>query len=203
MLLFPAFLKLAGRRCLVVGAGRTGEEKIAGLLAAEAQVHVVSPKATPRVHAWARAAKIRWDGRAFRPADLRGVFLAVAATSSPRLHAQIYAQAKRRGVLCNVADDPEHCDFYYGSVVRRGSLQIAISTGGRSPALAQRLRKRLEKEFGTEYQDWLEEIGEQRKQLFAKGVSPSQRKALVRRLASEESFEKFLEHWKPGRKPIR
>jgi precorrin-2 dehydrogenase / sirohydrochlorin ferrochelatase len=202
MLLFPAFLKLAGRRCLVVGAGRIAEEKIQGLLRAEAQVRVVSPNATPRVRAWARAAKIRWDARAFRPSDLRDIFLVVAATSSPRLHAQIYGQAKRRRVLCNVVDDPEHCDFYYGSAVRRGSLQIAISTGGHSPALAQRLRKRLEKEFGTEYEDWLEEIGKRRKQLFAKGLSPSRRKALLHGLASEESFEKFLERRKPRRKAV-
>ncbi len=200
MLLFPAFLKLAGRRCLVVGAGRIAEEKIQGLLRAEAQVRVVSPNATPRVRAWARAAKIRWDARAFRPADLRDIFLVVAATSSPQLHAQIYEQAKRRRVLCNVVDDPEHCDFYYGSVVRRGLLQIVISTGGHSPALAQRLRKRLEKEFGTEYEGWLEEIGKRRKQLFAKGLSPSRRKALLHRLASPESFEKFLKRRKHRRK---
>jgi precorrin-2 dehydrogenase/sirohydrochlorin ferrochelatase len=200
MLLFPAFLKLAGRRCLVVGGGRVAEEKIQGLLRAEAQVLVVAPSATGRIRTWADAAKISWIPREFRPADLRGAFLLVAATSSPGLHARIYAQAKRLGVLCNVVDDPEHSDFYYGSVVRRGSLQIAISTGGHSPALARRLRRQLEGEFGTAYEEWLEEIGAIRKQLLAKRLSPRLRKALLHQLASDESFQRFLERRKSGKK---
>ena len=200
MILFPAFLKLAGRRCLVVGAGRVAQEKIEGLLRAEADVRVVAPRATRWIRRWARAGKIRWDARKFRSSDLRGAFLVVAATSTPPLHAEIYKQARRRGVLCNVVDDPEHCDFYYGSVVRRGSLQIAISTGGHSPALAQRLRKRLEREFGVEYAEWLEEIGAARERLFAKSIPPERRKALLHRLANEISFDKFLRRRKRKRK---
>ena len=200
MILFPAFLKLAGRRCLVVGAGRVAQEKIEGLLRAEADVRVVAPRATRWIQRWARAGEIRWDVRKFRSSDLRGAFLVVAATSAPALHAEIYKQARRRRFLCNVVDDPEHCDFYYGSVVRRGSLQIAISTGGHSPALAQRLRKRLEREFGTEYAEWLEEIGAARKTLFAKSISPRRRKALLQRLASEFSFDEFLRRRERKRK---
>jgi precorrin-2 dehydrogenase / sirohydrochlorin ferrochelatase len=192
MILFPAFLKLAGRRCLVVGAGPMAEEKIAGLLRAGADLRVVAPEATPRIRGLARAKEIRWDARAFRASDLSGVFLAVVATSSSSVHAQIYRHAKRRGVLCNVVDDPQHCDFYYGSVVRRGVLQIAISTGGHSPALAQRLRKKLEKEFGAEYEEWLKELGKVRKQLFAKKITPERRRALLHKIASEASFEEFL-----------
>ncbi|MGC2331360.1 MAG: bifunctional precorrin-2 dehydrogenase/sirohydrochlorin ferrochelatase [Candidatus Acidiferrales bacterium] len=192
MILFPAFLKLAGRRCLVVGAGPVAEEKIEGLLRAGADVRVVAPDATRRIREFARAKKIRWNQRAFRASDLSGAFLIVAATSSPSLHAQIYRQAQRRGLLCNVADDPEHCDFYYGSVVRRGELQIAISTGGHSPALAQRLRKRLEREFGAEYKEWLKELGKMREWLFAKKITPGRRRALLHELASEASFEDFL-----------
>lgn len=192
MILFPAFLKLAGRRCIVVGAGPVAEEKIAGLLRAGADVRVVAPEATRRIRELARKKKIRWDERSFRASDLSGAFLAVAATSSPSLHAQIYRQAKRRGVLCNVVDDPEHCDFYYGSVVRRGMLQIAISTGGHSPALAQRLRKKMEREFGAEYEEWLKELGKIRKRLFAKKMTPERRRGLLHGLASEASFEEFL-----------
>jgi len=192
MILFPAFLKLAGRRCLVVGAGRVAQEKIEGLLRADADIRVVAPQATRRIQSWAHAGKIRWDARQFRRSDLSRAFLVVAATSSPSLHADIYKQAQRHGVLCNVVDDPEHCDFYYGSVVRRGSLQIAISTGGHSPALAQRLRKRLESEFSAEYAAWLEEIGAARKRLFAKSIPPKRRKALLHRLAGEFSFDDFL-----------
>ena len=192
MILFPAFLKLAGRRCLVVGAGPVAEEKIEGLLRAGAEVRVVAPEATRRIRELARKRKIRWDERVFRAPDLGGALLAVAATSSPSLHARIYRLAQRRGVLCNVVDDPEHCDFYYGSVVRRGELQIAISTGGHSPALAQRLRKEMEKKFGAEYKEWLKELGKIRKRLFAKKVTPERRRALLHGLASEASFQEFL-----------
>jgi precorrin-2 dehydrogenase / sirohydrochlorin ferrochelatase len=200
MVLFPAFLKIRGRRCIVVGGGPVAEEKVRGILRGDAEVSVVAPAATAHIRAWARARRLKWIPREFRAADLRGAFLVVAATSSPALDARIYAEAKRRGVLCNVVDDPERCDFYYGSVVRRGSLQIAISTGGHSPALAQRLRKRLEKEFGSEYREWLEEIGSIRKQLFKKRISPQRRKALLHQLASEKSFEDFLERRKGNRK---
>jgi len=200
MILFPAFLKLAGRRCLVVGAGPIAQEKTEGLLRAGATVRVVAPQATRKIQAWARAGKIRWDARKFRSSDLSGAFLVVAATSSPALHDQIFNQAQRRGVLCNVVDDPERCDFYYGSVVRRGSLQIAISTGGHSPALAQRLRKRFEREFGAEYEHWLEEIGAARKRLFAKSIPPERRKTLLHRLASEFSFDEFLRRQKRKQK---
>jgi len=192
MILFPAFLKLAGRRCLVVGAGPVAEEKIEGLLRAGAEVRVVAPEATRRIREFARKKKLRWDRRAFRASDLGRAFLVVAATSSPLLHAQIYRQAQRRRVLCNVVDDPEHCDFYYGSVVRRGELQIAISTAGHSPALAQRLRKKLEEEFGAEYEEWLKELGKMRQRLFAKKMPAERRRALLHRLASEASFEEFL-----------
>jgi len=191
MLLFPAFLKLAGRRCLVVGAGRVAGEKIEGLLRAEATVSVVAPSATRQVRTWARAGRIVWKDRRFRPSDLVGIFLTVVATSSPHLQREIYKQARRRGILCNVVDDPEHCDFYYGATVRRGSLQIAISTGGLSPALAQRIRKQLEQEFGSEYEDWLEEIGAVRKRLLAKLVPPARRKTLLHHLASEQSLDRF------------
>ena len=196
MILFPAFLKLEGRRCLVVGAGPVAEEKIEGLLRAGAKVRAVAPRATARIRAWARARKIRWEQREFRASgplsDLANVFLVVAATSSPALHARIYRQARRRAVLCNVVDDPEHCDFYYGSVVRRGALQIAISTAGHSPALAQRLRKQIEQEFGEEYELWLEELGKARKKLFGKAISSERRRVLLHRLASQASFEDFL-----------
>jgi precorrin-2 dehydrogenase/sirohydrochlorin ferrochelatase len=190
--LFPAFLKLAKRRCLVVGAGAVGEEKIGGLLRAGADVFVVAPRATARVRAWAAAGNVQWEPRNFRPADMQGAFVVVAATSSAELHERIFRLARRRGVLCNVVDDPVRCDFYYGSVVKRGSLQIAISTGGLSPALAQRLRKQFEEKFGAEYELWVEELGNTRERLFAKKIEPQRRKSLLHRLASELSFEEFL-----------
>ena len=189
---FPIFLKLAGRRCLVVGAGPVGEAKIESLLLASADVRVVAPHATQVVRAWARAGRVRWDVRDFRPSDLDGVFLVVAATSSAELHERIFQGAGRRGVLCNVVDDPARCDFYYPSVVRRGPLQIAISTCGRSPALAQRLKKQLEQQFGPEYEAWVGQLGQARQKLLARAIDPERRRRLLHRLASRRAFDAFL-----------
>lgn len=190
--LFPAFLKLAGRKCLVVGAGQVGQSKIEGLLATGAEITVVSPRATDAVRAWAEAGKLGWHARSFEPADLESTFLAVVATSSPLLNEYIFQEARRRGALCNVVDDPAHCDFYYPAVVRRGALQIAISTDGKSPALAQRLRKKLEEEFDPSYASWIEELGKVRQQLFARAMDPEERRRLLHDLASTVSFEGFV-----------
>lgn len=190
--LFPLFLKLKKRKCLVVGAGEIGQCKIAGLLETGADVHVVAPVATERVQAWARNRQVRWSQRTFRDSDLTGCFLIVAATSSSELHKRIFRLAQQRGVLCNVVDVPELCDFYYPAVVRRGALQIAVSTSGESPALAQRLRKRLEREFGPEYAAWLKELGKSRRTLNITSEDASDRKIKLHSIASEESFRTFL-----------
>lgn len=189
--LFPLFLKLSGRRCLVVGAGPVGESKIAGLLLAGTRVQVVAPRATPQIRAWARTKKIEWKRRGFERSDLDKMFLVVAATSSGKLHEKIFREARRRGVLCNVVDDPLHCDFYYPAVVHRGALQIAISTSGRSPALAQRLKKVLERQFGEEYEAWIKQLGRARKKLFSQAIDPAERRKLLHHQASEESYQAF------------
>lgn len=197
--LFPIFLKLEGQRCLVVGAGDVAESKIAGLLEAAAKVRVVAPEATPLVQSWAAAGQIEWLARPCEPSDLDGMFLVVAATFSTELHEQIHAEAQRRGVLCNVVDVPELCDFYYPAVARRGALQIAVSTSGQSPALAQRLRKELEEQFGPEYEVWLQQLGEEREKLFAAAMDPEERKRLMHDLASADAFKSFLRKHKPKR----
>jgi precorrin-2 dehydrogenase / sirohydrochlorin ferrochelatase len=196
--LFPMFLKLEKRACLVVGAGSVGESKIASLLTAGASIRVVAPEATELVQSWARKRKVAWQKREFRSSDLAGVFLIVAATSSTALHKRIYREAQRRGVLCNVVDVPRLCDFYYPAVVRRGALQIAISTAGRSPALAQRLRKELEKQFGPEYEDWLDHVGNVRDKVQGKKLDAERRKELLHLLVSKKGFNTFL---KANRKP--
>ena len=136
--LFPMFLKLAGKECLVVGAGKVGEPKISGLVDTGATIHVVAIEAGTQVREWADAGKIKLELRAFSAHDLDGKFLAVVATASNSLNELIYREAQRRGVLCNVVDVPRFCDFFYPAIVRRGALQIAVSTSGRSPSLAQR-----------------------------------------------------------------
>jgi len=187
--LFPMFLKLAGRDVLVVGAGRIGEPKIESLLRAEAKVRVVAPDVTRKVAGHARAGRIVWEAREFMPADLDGTFLVIAATSSSEVNHEVFREAQRRNVLANVVDDPEHCDFYYPAVVHRGKLQIAISTGGQSPSLAQRLRKELEQQYGPEYESFVEEIGKKRRNILASPLSRRRRKSLLHRLAGRDSFE--------------
>jgi precorrin-2 dehydrogenase/sirohydrochlorin ferrochelatase len=202
-ILFPLFLKLEGRRCLVVGAGAVGEGKIDGLLESEAEIRVVAPKATERVRRWASAGRIRWLRRKFRDSDLDGCFCVVAATNSNHLHEKIFRLARQRGVLCNVVDVPELCDFYYPAVVRRGALQIAISTSGESPALAQRLRKKLEKQFGPEYSEWVEQIGSSRRKLNAASQDAEEKKSRLHSMASEHSFRIFQREFRRERRGIR
>jgi precorrin-2 dehydrogenase / sirohydrochlorin ferrochelatase len=189
--LFPMFLKLAERPCLVVGAGNIAESKIASLLEADARVRVVAPEATQQVRSWARSKRIEWHQRRFHASDLEEMFLVVAATSSRELHEQVFKEAARGGVLCNIVDVPELCDFYYPAVVQRGALQIAVSTAGQSPALAQRLRKELEEQFGPEYGEWLEHLGEAREKLFSETMDPEERKKLLHEQASKEALNAF------------
>jgi precorrin-2 dehydrogenase/sirohydrochlorin ferrochelatase len=194
--LFPLFLKLERRRCLVIGAGEIGEPKIASLLAAKGSVEVVAPHATKKVEEWAQGRKIQWLKREFDDSDLEGCFLVIVATSSHELQKRIHRLAKQHGVLCNVVDVPELCDFYYPAVVKRGALQIAISTGGESPALAQRLRKELDAQFGPEYGDWLAELGEARKTIRAEVADGAAQKAKLHESASAQSFQEFLKRRK-------
>src|SRR5271166_2672937 len=190
--LFPMFMKLEGKRCLVVGAGRIGEPKITSLLDTGARVHVIAIEASEAVRTWAKAGRIILELRTFAAEDLEATFLAIVATASRDLNASIYNEAQRRGVLCNVVDVPEHCDFYYPAVVRRGDLQIAISTNGQSPSLAQKLRQQLERQFGPGYAAWVEQLGETRRLILASGLDQQRKLDLLHSLASREAFEAEL-----------
>jgi uroporphyrin-III C-methyltransferase / precorrin-2 dehydrogenase / sirohydrochlorin ferrochelatase len=189
--LFPLFLKLAGRPCLVVGGGPIAEGKMEGLVRCGAEVRVVAPEATQGIREAASLGGLVWEQREFLPSDLAGMFLVVAATDSAELHEDIFRSCQQAGILCNAVDEPQRCDFYYPSVVRRGALQIAISTAGNSPFLAQRLRRELEERFGPEYADWLEEIGRQRQELFRRDISAENRRAILKELSSERAFAEF------------
>src|SRR5580693_75499 len=191
--LFPMFVKLEGKRCLVVGAGKVGDPKIAGLIETGARVHVVALEASEAVHQWARTGRITLEIRAFTPADLDGTFLAIVATASRDLNSSIYHQAQQRGILCNVVDVPEYCDFYYPAVVRRGDLQVAISTNGQSPSLAQKLRQQLERQFGPGYARWVAELGETRKLVLASDLDLKRKSDLLHSLASREALKAALE----------
>ena len=196
--LFPMFVKLEGRRVLVVGAGKVGESKIASLLDTGAQIKVIALKASETVWGWATDGRIELESRAFAASDLRGMFLAVAATSSPIVNELIFSEAQRLDVLCNVVDVPEQCDFFYPAVVNRGDLQIAVSTAGQSPSLAQRIRQQLEKQYGPGYAEWAAELGATRREVLKSYLSPQQKRELLQSLASREAFEAALE-----REPIQ
>ena len=187
--MFPIFLKLESRPCLVVGAGTVAEGKIQGLLAERASVKVVAPEATAQIRQLASAGSIDWRQREFESSDLEGKFLVIVATSSREVNTRIFTEARAQSILCNAVDDPQNCDFYYPAVVRRGDLQVAISTGGQSPALAQRIRQELEQQFGPEYESWVAELGKQREELAATDLDPEVRKRILHELASRTSFE--------------
>jgi precorrin-2 dehydrogenase/sirohydrochlorin ferrochelatase len=193
--LFPVFLKLSRQRCLMVGAGKTIEEKLPTLLRCGACVTVVAPIATPKIQRWAESEKLAWIKRRFEPHDLDDVFLCVVATSSKALNESIFKEAQQRGVLCNVVRDGAFCNFYYPAVVKRGPLQIAISTAGHSGALAQRLRQELEKEFGPEWENWLRWLGEARSSLYDDALSPRQRRTMLHKLASRKTQEEMFRRW--------
>ena len=190
--LFPMFMKLDGKRCLVVGAGNVGAPKIARLVETGARVSVIALEAREEIKKLATENKIALELRTFEVNDLDGKFLAVVAAASPTLNRAIYEEAQRRGVLCNVVDVPELCDFYYPAVMQRGDLQIAISTNGQSPSLAQKLRQQLEKQFGLGYARWVAELGATRRLVLASSLSPEHKRELLHSLASLEAFEAAL-----------
>lgn len=192
MSLFPIFVKLQDRLVVVVGGGAVAEGKIRALLEAGARVRIIAPEITQKISDWRDKGRVEWQAKAFETGDLEGAMLVIAATSAPGVNEAVYRDAERLGILCNAVDDIEHCHFYYGSIVQRGDLQIAISTNGKSPALAQRLRKDLEAQFGPEYDLWLEWLGTARELLRAGSDNPDSTKLLLHHLASRPMFERFL-----------
>lgn len=183
MSLFPIFLKLDGRPCLVVGAGVVALEKITSLLQAAANIYVVAPDSCAAVEQLASSGQITFDRRPFQEDDVEGKTLIVTATNSREVNRAVFLAAQRRGILCNSADDPPNCDFYFASIVQRGPLQIAISTAGESPALAQRLRREIDAQLPPDIARWLAEVGALRREILAVHPPGEERKALLHRLA--------------------
>jgi siroheme synthase-like protein len=168
---YPVNLLVAGRRCVVVGAGRVAARKIDALLGAGADVVVVAPEVGPEVRGWADGGRVTLLERAFDPSDLDGAWLATTATGVPGVDHAVFVAGEARTVWVNSADDPANCSFTLTSVVRQGDLVVTIGTGGRSPALATWLRKRFGEELGPEYATLLDMLSEAREQLRADGRS--------------------------------
>lgn len=166
---FPVSLQLADKSCLVVGGGEVAARKAASLAACGALLTVISPALCPELAREAEAGRLAWIAREYRPGDLSGAFLVIAATDDPAVQERIFQEAEEHNLLLNVADVPKWCNVILPAVVRRGELTVAISTGGRSPALARSLRRRLEREFGREYEVLLELLGALRGLILARG----------------------------------
>src|ERR1017187_7570934 len=186
MSLFPIFLKLTGRLAIVIGAGNLAESKIESLQAANASVTVIAPAASARIVAMVGAGEVTWHKREYAAGDLAGQFLVVAATDNPAVNRAVFAEAEAAGILINAVDDPPFCDFYFPSVVRRGDLQIAISTAGESPALARRLRKEINALLPLDAGDWLAELGNLRSRVLEMEPLNAAGKELLHQLASRE-----------------
>ena len=201
---YPVFLDIRRRRCLVVGGGQVARRKAESLLEGGAEVSVISPKLCPGLAELGEGGRITLIQRQYRDGDLEGAFLAIAATDDSETNARVAMEARSGGVLVNVVDDAARSDFIAPSCLRRGDVVIAVSTSGSSPALARRLRTRLEEEFGNEYAALAEVVGQVRAELKRRGTAVSAdawQQALeldalaemVRRGAVEQARERLLE----------
>ena len=187
MSLFPIFLKMTGRPCLVIGAGNLAESKIESLRAAEAAVTVIAPYASPAIEEMAASGEVLWHPREYRAGDVApDTFLVVTATDVPEVNRAVYLEATSKSIICNAVDDPPYCDFYFPSIVKRGELQIAISTAGASPALAQRLRKEFNAALPLDVGAWLGELGNLRREVLQLEPLNEMRKQLLHTLATRE-----------------
>jgi uroporphyrin-III C-methyltransferase / precorrin-2 dehydrogenase / sirohydrochlorin ferrochelatase len=183
MTLLPIFLKLDGRPGLLVGAGTVALDKIGSLLKTGIRLRVVAPRAHGEILRLAAEDKLEWIERSFEPTDLDGNFVVIAATDSPEVNAAVYQSAIERGILCNSVDDIPNCDFFFGSIVSRGDLQIAISTAGESPAFAQRLRREIDEQLPADLGPWLANLGDLRRKVLATHPRSEERKLLLHELA--------------------
>lgn len=169
--LYIACLNLAGQRCLVVGGGRIGLEKIQGLLVCEADVVVVAPQVDPGVRSLSDGGDVVWIAKTFETADLGGSLLVIAATADTAVNTAVYEAARERSMLVNVVDVPALCNFVLPAISRRGPIAVAVSTSGASPALAKRLRREIEERVGDEYAQLASLLDEQRE--WAKSTLPT------------------------------
>jgi precorrin-2 dehydrogenase / sirohydrochlorin ferrochelatase len=189
--LYPLFLKLRGKRCLIIGGGGVAYRKTLDLLECGADVTMVAEKPIKESYDLAQKGEIKLSSRVFRKEDIKGMFIVFAATDDNAVNAEIAALAQREGILVNVVDDPARCDFLSGSVVRRGPLRIAISTSGSSPLIAQKIRCELEKRYDETYGDFIHIAGEIRKNILSSGCMEDKIKLSLDWLAEENAFKLY------------
>ncbi|HUW82294.1 MAG TPA: bifunctional precorrin-2 dehydrogenase/sirohydrochlorin ferrochelatase [Phycisphaerae bacterium] len=190
MTLYPIFLDLQGRDCIVVGGGKVATRKAGALQAAGAQVHVVSPKLDAAMET---LSGVTCHRQPYHPSVLEGACIVIACTDDPAVNDRVYEDCRAKGIWCNVVDDPLRCDFHVPAVVYRGRLQIAVSTGAASPSLAGTIRRRLAEQFGPEFEPWLEALWQARQQALHRINDPARRRAVLQTLGSDESLERLMQ----------
>lgn len=187
--LFPVFLSLSGKECLVVGGGQVAERKIADLLECEANINVISPTAGDLIRLWSNQGLINWQAREIEESDLNNIFLAFVATNNMHTNQMVANWCRERGIMVNAVDDPPNCDFYVPAVVRRNSLIVAISTEGKSPMFARRLREQLEELIGEEYGEFVDFLGELREPVKQAVSDIEERKRIFAALADSDILD--------------
>jgi siroheme synthase-like protein len=190
---YPVYIEMRDQPCLVIGGGKVAEGKVDGLLSVRAHVTVISPELTPHLHLLTAQKQITYMARTYQPGDLAGAFMVICATDQPVINHQVWQEATTNHQLVNVVDDTPRCNFIAPSILRKGDLTIAISTSGRAPALAVRLKERLQRELGPEYGRFLELAGELREPLAQHIPDFETRKALWYDLVDSEILDALAE----------
>ncbi len=183
---YPVNLDIKDRKCLVIGGGDVGTRKVITLLECMASVTVVSPDASEKLLKLAGSDMITLIKRSYIESDLEGMFLVICATDDEELNRQVSRDAENLNILCNIADRPEACNFILPALMKRGDLVIAVSTSGKSPAFAKKIRKDLEKQYGVEYADFLKLMGAIRKKLLRNSHEPEEHKPLFEKLINKD-----------------
>jgi precorrin-2 dehydrogenase/sirohydrochlorin ferrochelatase len=201
---YPVFLDISNRPCTVVGGGLVAERKVWRLLISGALVTVVSPCLTPTLEALEREGKIKVHRSEYDSAYIKGAFLVIGATDRPDVNERIFQDGRKAGILVNIVDDPERCDFILPSVMEQGDLTIAVSTAGKSPALARKIRQDLAEIFGPEYARLTEILGRIREENRGKEPDGEKRTEMYSRLVSSEILKEIREkRWDRVKEIIR
>lgn len=188
MSLYPMYVNLTDKRCLVVGAGKVAERKIASLIKAAARVTVVSPTSTPGIQKWSDEGSVTLHLRTFSPEDVHKMTIIIAATDDPAVNLAVH-QACQPHQWVNIADRPDLCSFFVPATVERGDLQVAISTGGANPGLAKKLRRQAEEWMGPEYESYTQFLGEMRQQVLSLGLEEGEKRIILRELLDDRFFQ--------------
>ena len=191
---YPILFKLEGKPCIVIGGGWETGQRVLNLAATGARVTLISRAAPAEVQPLVQEGRVRWEARDYQPGDLAGAFLVIACPEDRSLNREIWAEAEARGIAVNAIDDSPHCNFIFPAVLRRGHIVVAVSSSGKSPALAARIRDRIAREFGSEYGEFAGLLGELRAEMIQRFPDFEQRKAVWYRLVDSGA----IEHLKAG-----